>query len=290
MLIDDSTFIRQGLDASHTFANLTQEEKTLLASKGVLCHYAANTTVFSADHPGDAFYLVISGILLIRLKNHKLKECHAGQVFGEVSIFDDHTRMGTIHVQEAAILAKFDQSCIIDESVLPATLRAKLIQALTQQIISYLYNDLPVSSRSLMEKGESDTIEFKNSAHKVHLPKIVETLAAMMNAQGGTILLGVEDGGGLTGVKLTNTQRDVLVRKINMLVHDQLGEYPNTLVSVDAEVIDGREIIRIDCDPSATPVFLTENGEEAMFVRLSRQNTQIRTLRDCIQYIKKRFT
>ena len=38
------------------------------------------------------------------------------------------------------------------------------------------------------------------------------------------------------------------------------------------------------------PVFVTENEKEALFVRISRENKQIRTLRDCIQYIKKRFS
>lgn len=164
------------------------------------------------------------------------------------------------------------------------------MEALAKQIISYLYNELPISSKELMMKGESESIEFKASAHQDHFPKIVRTAAAMMNSQAGTILLGVEDGGGLIGLRLTNTERDILVRKLNMMMRKHLGEYPGTLVLIDAEVIDGREIIRIDCEPSAVPVFVAENDKEALFVRVSRENTQIRTLRDCIHYIKKRFS
>ena len=290
MLIDDSTFILQGIDASPVFAELNTKEKVQLASQGAVCQYAQGTTVFSADHHGDAFYVVVSGILLIRLKNRKIKECHAGQVFGEIAIFDNRTRMGTIQVQEAAVLAKFDKNCIFNEDILPASLRAKLITALTKQIISYIYNDLPISSRELMMKGESESIEFKGSAHEDHFPKIIQTLAAMMNSHGGTILLGVEDHGGLNGLRLTSTGRDVLIRKLNALMRKHLGEYPSTLALIDAEVIEGREIIRIDCEPSAVPVFVNEKEKEALFVRVSRENIQIRTLRDCIQYIKKRFS
>jgi len=81
-------------------------------------------------------------------------------------------------------------------------LRAKLITALTRQIISYLYNDLPISSRELMMKGESESIEFKASAHPDHFPKIVKTVAAMINSQGGTILLGVEDHGAESAARI----------------------------------------------------------------------------------------
>jgi len=290
MLANDSSFILQGLNMSPIFSELTQEERSQLALMGTVSRYEQGSTVFSVDHHGDAFYLVVSGILGIRLKKHKVKEGHAGQIFGEIAIFDNRTRLGTIHVQEAAILAKFDKSCILEEANLPATLRAKILMALTTQIISYLYSELPTSSRELISKGESDTIEFKNSASKDHFPKIVRTLAAMMNSQGGTILLGVEDSGGLSGLRLNNTQRDVLVRNLNLAINQRLDEYPCTLVHIDAEVIDSREIIRIDCEPSTVPVFLTENETEALFVRISRENMQIRTLRDCIQYIKKRFS
>ncbi len=290
MLIEDTTFILQGLESSSLFSELSSEEKEQFARQGTIFHYAEGATVFSADHHGDAFYLVISGILLIRLKNRKVKECHAGQIFGEVAIFDNHTRMGTIQVKEAAVLAKFDKTRIFEDDYLPISLRAKIFKALTVQIISYLYNEMPTSSRELMMKGESETIEFKASAHQEHFPKIMETVAAMMNSHGGTILLGVEDSGGLYGLKLNHTERDVLVLKLNKLLRDQLGEYPSTLVLIDAEIIDGREIIRIDCEPAAVPVFFQEKGKEALFVRVSRQNTRITTLRDCIQYIKKRFS
>ncbi len=290
MLIDDSSFVLQGLETSPIFSELNQEDRVLFAKMGSVVRYEQGATVFSVDHHGDAFYLVVSGVLGIRLKNHKVKECHAGQIFGEIAIFDNRTRLGTIQIQEAAILAKFDKSCILEASSLPPVLRAKILMALTKQIISYLYNELPTSSRELISKGESDTIEFKNSASKDHFPKIVRTLAAMMNSQGGTILLGVEDSGGLSGLRLNSIQRVVLVRNLNLAISQRLDEYPRTLVHIDAEVIDSREIIRIDCEPSTVPVFLTENEKEALFVRISRENMQIRTLRDCIQYIKKRFS
>lgn len=290
MLIEDSNFIFQALEGSPVFSELTADEKRQFADQGALCHYTQDTTVFSADLQGDAFYLIVSGVLEIRLKNKKVRRCSSGKIFGEVAIFDNRTRMGTVYVKEAAILAKFYKDRILGEGYLPAGLRAKVNKALSAQIISYLYDELPVSSKELIMKGESETIEFKGSAHPDHFPKIIRTIAAMMNAQGGTILLGVADSGGLNGIVLNHKQRDALVLSLNRLIHDRLGEYPLTLVIIDAEILDGREIIRIDCEPSTVPVFLTEDGNEELFVRVTKENSRITTLRDCIQFMKSRFS
>jgi CRP-like cAMP-binding protein len=237
MLIDDSSFILRGMETAPVFSELTPEEKTIVSKHGVIFQYAENTTVFSADIQGDGFYLVISGNLLVRLKNKKVKVCHAGDVFGEIAIFDNYTRTGSIQVCEAAILAKFDKKCIFDETLLPDNVRVKLIKGLTQQIISYLYHDLPISSSVLIMTGESETIEFKASAHKDHFPKIIETIAAMINAHGGTILLGVKDNGELLGARHNENQRDELIRNLNTRIIEKLGEYPSTLVSIDAEIV-----------------------------------------------------
>jgi hypothetical protein len=223
------------------------------------------------------------------LKNRKTKECHAGQIFGEVAIFDNHRRLGTIQVEEAAVLAKFDKERIFSETNLPHALRAKILMALAKQIISYLYNEIPISTRELIMKGESENIEFKASASEAHFPKILRTMAAMMNAHGGNILLGVDDAGGLVGVSLSHHKRDALVLKLNLLVRKHMGNYPATLVVIDAEIIEGLEIIRIECEPSAVPVFVTDNDKEELLIRVSRENTQLRTLRDSIQYFEKRF-
>ena len=50
----------------------------------------------------------------------------------------------------------------------------------------------------IVEKGESDTVEFKLSFDK----EAIETLAAFANTKGGTIIIGVQNSGQLYGVQL----------------------------------------------------------------------------------------
>jgi len=52
--------------------------------------------------------------------------------------------------------------------------------------------------RDFVEKGESDTVEFKTSFDK----EAIETLAAFANTKGGTIVIGVQNSGKLGGVQL----------------------------------------------------------------------------------------
>lgn len=52
--------------------------------------------------------------------------------------------------------------------------------------------------RGLVEKGESDTVEFKLSFDK----EAIETLVAFANTKGGTIVIGVQNSGQIYGVQL----------------------------------------------------------------------------------------
>lgn len=53
---------------------------------------------------------------------------------------------------------------------------------------------------SILKKGEGLTVEFKRA--ETDLPKnLFETVCAFLNRNGGTILLGVEDHGTITGIQ-----------------------------------------------------------------------------------------
>lgn len=276
------------------FSELDTESKARMAELGAIIEYEAGEEVFSMRHPGDSFFLVLSGRLALRLRYQQIKEFGAGQIFGEVSIFDNRTRTGSIKVLESARLVRFSKDEVLFGEILPPTLRLNIAMALTRQIISYLRDAVPVSSYELIMQGEGQHVEFKESASEKHFPKIIQTIAAMQNASGGAIFLGVDDkSAGIVGLRLNNTKRDNIMRSINMGVRQQLGKVPSTLVHLDAEIVEGREIIRIDCDPSPVPVFMTGTSygkeDDVLYVRINNENIIIKTLRECIRYMQQRF-
>ena len=58
--------------------------------------------------------------------------------------------------------------------------------------------------REIIEKGESETVEFKENFGK----EAIETAGALANTQGGHILLGVDKKGTIKGVTITNETQE----------------------------------------------------------------------------------
>lgn len=87
--------------------------------------------------------------------------------------------------------------------------------------------------------GEGLHVEFKRSFDKQHS----KTLTAMANAQGVTILYGVEDDGTVTGYTLTNSLR----AKIERLARDC---DPSVPISTDTVDLGQQSVTIVHVDPS----------------------------------------
>lgn len=62
--------------------------------------------------------------------------------------------------------------------------------------------------KTLVSKGESDTLEFKKSTAKLHAA--FETVCAFLNGNGGTVLIGVTDNRKIVGQQVSDsTKRDI---------------------------------------------------------------------------------
>lgn len=62
--------------------------------------------------------------------------------------------------------------------------------------------------KSLIAKGESETLEFKTST--AQLKSVCETLCGYLNANGGTVLIGVRNNGEIIGQDVTDsTQQEI---------------------------------------------------------------------------------
>lgn len=134
---------------------------------------------------------------------------------------------------------------------------------------------VPVSD--LLGLGESSSLEFKstfqwdvvrnNSNPELRLMTI-KTIAAFLNTEGGTLLIGVEDDGAIYGLtndlKLVNRRNldgfeQVLVQHIS----EMIGADYVRLVKIRFEEISGKQVCVIEVDPAAAPVFVsrTQGGQ-----------------------------
>jgi ATP-dependent DNA helicase RecG len=89
--------------------------------------------------------------------------------------------------------------------------------------------------KNLIKDGESDTLEFKENFTR----EVAITAGAFANTKGGTILIGVTDGGKIKGVQQSN---DALKDRVNRI--SQVTE-PMVIPEIDVEEMDGKKVIVI---------------------------------------------
>ena len=107
------------------------------------------------------------------------------------------------------------------------------------------------SIRSIAAGGETLTTEFKSDRSRLNDRTLVETVACMANGQGGTVLVGVEDDGTITGSRPrhgTSTDPALMQALIANLT------VPPLSTTVDVVDVDGSAVIAVRVDRSTTPV------------------------------------
>lgn len=278
--------IYKGIRQCKALSELTEEEQIQLATLGTIEKYKKGEILFSFEHTGDAFFIVLSGQLRAFLHTSQKKKFKAGQLFGEVAIFGGRNRTGIIRASENATLVRFDKRDIYNSDILDTKVVLNITLALTKHIVSYFY-DTPINILELIKKGESETLEFKESINKVNYDKILQTIIAMCNHKGGTILIGIKDDKTIVG---TNFNMDTLMKDIESLAQSRLGNILLTLIHISVETIDNKDIIRIECEPSDNLIFWNmEQQGDVLLVRANALNRVLTNLKDVANYLQKRL-
>jgi membrane protein YdbS with pleckstrin-like domain len=164
----------------------------------------------------------------------------------------------------------------------------------------------PIHSRSLqmfLKEGEGLFLEYKQTLRydlrKQCVSKdveraIIKTIAGFMNADGGMLIVGVDDEGKVTGLKndygtLAKANRDGLENHINMLVKTMLGIKFANYIHVRFDYFDANEACLIAVDPSHKPAYIHNgDGKEEFFVRMGN-STQPFSMSETEEYIKTRW-
>ncbi|MEA3501741.1 MAG: putative DNA binding domain-containing protein [Actinomycetota bacterium] len=148
------------------------------------------------------------------------------------------------------------------------------------------------SATDMAAGGETDRVEFKQTARwNTHTNQrdeklemvISRTVAGFQNADGGTLLIGVDDDGQPTGL-----ENDLSLGKVAdhdrfqlwLIDHLQrtLGKTAATRVTVDFEPIDRTDICRVEVETSDRPVFVdTPKGPRTadFYVRIGNSTRRL---------------
>jgi len=96
----------------------------------------------------------------------------------------------------------------------------------------------------------------------------LKTVAAFMNSDGGTLLIGVNDQGEITGIEADQSQDDDkcglhFKNVFNQHIGAEFSEY----VDFQIRSVDGRKVVLVTCERSPKPVFLKKKHEEEFYIR-----------------------
>jgi hypothetical protein len=157
---------------------------------------------------------------------------------------------------------------------------------------------------TLIARGESAELEFKASArwdmredklNKEMEKVVIKTVAAFMNSgAGGSLLIGVEDGGAILGLEhdfktLGKRQdRDGYENFLTTLLLGNYGKDCSPLVQITFHQVDGKDICRIIAKPSPKPVFVKDDKGEHLFIRAGN-STRLLSTKEAIEYCKIRW-
>lgn len=152
----------------------------------------------------------------------------------------------------------------------------------------------------LIKQGEGARLEFKSTlqwdilqgAKNESLRKsVLKTIAAFLNTEGGTLIIGVEDDGSVYGLEadlaLVNKSRDKFAQLVGTLLIEQLGAAyaAPPLVSARFDEIGGKTVYVVEVQPSSEPVFLKDEKGKKLYIRV-QTTTRDLDAKDTVEYIK----
>lgn len=158
-----------------------------------------------------------------------------------------------------------------------------------------------LSVEALLKKGEGEAIEFKSSLRwdfrQRNVSKEIEfavlkTIAAFMNTQRGTLLIGVADDAAIIGLEcdyhtLKRKDRDGFEQYIMGLVALNIGANCCKNIRVKFFERQGKDICIIDVSHTKIPVFLKFHQNIIFYVRTGNHTREL-DIQEALLYIKHR--
>lgn len=157
----------------------------------------------------------------------------------------------------------------------------------------------------MIRKGENSKVEFKstlrvdvrtNKPEKYIQHSVLKTIAAFLNSQGGTLLIGVDDEKNILGLDrdLNSFSKadkfDEFQKFMDNLLANSIGNRFHRYLQVEFPEIDEKVICHITVTSrSGEPVYLTnESGQETFYIRRLASTIDLRPS-ETFKYIQEHW-
>jgi len=170
------------------------------------------------------------------------------------------------------------------------------------QQIEQLQSALGKDVLTLIAGGESGNLEFKsslrwdlkkNEKNRVLEGVILKTLAGFMNAEGGTLLIGVADDGQIVGIEhdyptLKKQDQDGWEVALMTLVSSKAGTANCRLVQPVFHQLEGKSVCRVIVAPAPHPVYVTLDGTRRFYLRTGGSTREL-DIEQAVDFIASRW-
>jgi hypothetical protein len=156
----------------------------------------------------------------------------------------------------------------------------------------------PLAAGTLVKRGEGVATEFKSTLRvNLHTGQsdvrierdILKSLAAFMNSDGGTLVIGVNDQGKPLGLKADNfPNEDKMNLHLVNLIRDRIGPQHMLFIRPRFEDYEGTRVLAVECKRSPTPVYVKDGNMEHFFIRTGAATNEL-TGNQMQQFIRHRF-
>lgn len=184
----------------------------------------------------------------------------------------------------------FDKLEVFDDIKIFEEFKFKFLWVLIQKIIIYFVVDELVNSKCIIDKGESDMVEFKEFIDKYYCDKIIQIFFVFMNLNGGIVFCGVDDEGKIIGLDVIILDIDNFKCSIISVVQCNFGFFFVIQLFFDIEKIDDYMIFWIDMLFVKLFVFYCDvdkkgNEQEVFYIWMGFVNIKIKKSSEIIKYI-----
>jgi len=135
---------------------------------------------------------------------------------------------------------------------------------------------------NLIQNSETLNVEFKATVRynlKTQLPDktmermVLKTVAAFLNSEGGTLLIGVADDGKILGLASDYSTfgkrpgKDGYENWLTSLLLDNIGKIFSPYIGIRFYAFAGKEICRVDVITARQPAYVKDGNQETFYIR-----------------------
>ena len=156
-----------------------------------------------------------------------------------------------------------------------------------------------ITLNDYLKVGESSSVEYKasirwdmdhNKINKELEKVIIKTIDGFLNFEGGTLLIGIDDNGGIIGI-----DKDILtLKKKNIdgfqqllinLISEYLGAEYSQYIDITFEKVDDKSVCIVNIDKAPQSVFVREKDTKLFYIR-SGNTTKLLNSEEAYNYIQ----